>query len=76
MAVLMCAGCGILISVSRLPGGNPVARENPDKWATSHQTCGHCRIPYCDKCVKKRGGLFRGAKCDCGGSIAAKYNLM
>lgn len=73
--VLACNGCGILISVSRIAGGNPTAEANPDQWATSWQTCGSCHAPFCDKCVKKRSGLFRGAKCDCGGALSEKYNV-
>lgn len=72
MAVWRCSGgCGILISVSNFPGGNPVAKANPDKFATSYKVCPQCNAHYCDKCVKRMaGGLFRKARCSCGAVLS------
>lgn len=71
MAVLMChrAGCDRLLSVSRIPGGNPVAKRDPEHWAVVFWRCDTCRGHYCDRCVKSR--LMRAPVCvDCGGRLA------
>lgn len=68
MPVLKCAGenCPRLISVSAIPGGNPVALSNPEMWATIHFECASCGKPYCDRCVKKSSGMSCPS---CGGKL-------
>jgi hypothetical protein len=40
-----------MISVSMIPGGNPVALEEPSQWATSYASCPVCHRLYCDHCM-------------------------
>ncbi|WP_430790795.1 tetratricopeptide repeat protein [Actinoplanes sp. G11-F43] len=55
MTVLVCKGdgCARLISVSRVPGGNPTARADPEGWATDFTMCPACEAAYCDRCRGK-----------------------
>ncbi|MBL8912544.1 MAG: hypothetical protein JNM17_17760 [Archangium sp.] len=56
MPVLSCAtGCPRLISVSAVPGGNPVAKEDPEHWAMIYGQCATCKSNYCDRCIEKSG---------------------
>jgi tetratricopeptide (TPR) repeat protein len=79
--ILKCADCGKMISVSSTGYGdkNAIAQlinqSLGDHLATRWLTCGKCGKPYCDKCASKRGGLFRGSKCDCGGTLSEENNL-
>ncbi|MET7398989.1 tetratricopeptide repeat protein [Dactylosporangium sp. NPDC005572] len=70
--ILACSGwgCNRLISVSSVPGGNPVARADPEHYAMQFQICPDCHKNFCDRCVPK-GRLFSAARCrDCGGKLA------
>lgn len=72
MACFDCSGdgCERYISVSIHPGGNPVALEDPEKWATEYMRCKQCGAHYCDRCLKKMGGLFKKPACGkCGGEL-------
>jgi hypothetical protein len=72
MPVAMCGtdGCGRLISISNIPGGNPVALADPERWATVYMVCGSCGTFFCDRCLKQMGGFFKKAKCSkCGGEL-------
>lgn len=51
MPVLQCAGCPRLISVSSVPGGNPVAKANPEQWSVVHTRCPGCGVSLCDRCA-------------------------
>lgn len=51
MPVLECAACPRLISISRVPGGNPVARADPAKWSVLHTRCTGCGAHLCDGCA-------------------------
>ena len=55
----MGKGCPRLISISVIPGGNPVALADPETWARHYKVCTECGAHFCDRCVKKMGGLFR-----------------
>lgn len=71
--LLVCSGwgCRRMISVSKAPGGNPVARADPEHFAISFRICQDCHQNYCDRCLAGRGGLFRGPRCTgCGGKLA------
>jgi hypothetical protein len=77
MAVAVCAGarCQRLISISAIPGGNPVALADPERWATKYVRCQKCGKFFCDRCLKKLGGVFARLlgrrKCSaCGGSLS------
>lgn len=62
MATIMCAGgCDRLISVSAVPGGNPVARNDPAGYASQWSLCGSCRGFTCDQCLGRQQG-----RCRCG----------
>ena len=50
MPTSSCTKCGRLISISTLPGGNPVALAEPEVWATSYGFCRKCRKYFCDRC--------------------------
>src|SRR5688572_11245640 len=50
MTVATCRRCGIFISVSWIPGGNPVALEDPEHWATAYRPCEVCGQLYCGQC--------------------------
>lgn len=52
MTVMRCAKCPRLISISILPGGNPVALANPEIWAINFGLCLSCRRHYCDRCIR------------------------
>jgi len=79
--LLSCRDCKILISVSKTGYGDKnalAALTNHlfgDKLATRWLTCGACAAPYCDKCASKRGRLFRGSKCQCGGDLSESHNI-
>ena len=79
--LLKCRDCGKMISVSSTGYGDKnllAALTNQifgDKLATRWLTCDKCRAPYCDKCASKRGSLFGGSKCECGGTLSEKNNL-
>lgn len=60
MPVSFCQSCSRWISISRLPGGNPMAREDPERWATSYATCDVCHHTYCDRCVENAAGKCPG----------------
>lgn len=67
MTVLMCHGwaCQRLISVTDLPGGNPVVAAEPEAWAETWSVCRDCRVPFCDRCVVPR----QGRCADCMGEL-------
>ena len=65
MTVGMCAKCGKLISISNLPGGNPIALADPDHWAVAYGVCERCGGSFCDKCIESNAG-----KCpECGRKV-------
>ncbi|GAA2640701.1 hypothetical protein GCM10010399_87880 [Dactylosporangium fulvum] len=69
--ILSCSGwgCTRLISVSSVPGGSPVARNDPEHYAIEFQICPDCHKTYCDRCLPK-GGLFSAARCkSCGAKV-------
>lgn len=51
MPVVQCAACPRLVSISRVPGGNPVARADPAKWSVLHTRCVDCGACLCDRCA-------------------------
>ena len=53
--VLICGGCQRLISVSQIPGGNPSAKANPDRWAVAYARC-DCGHLACDRCISAANG--------------------
>ena len=56
MTVLFCAGnCPRVISVSAVPGGNPIALADPKNWAVNYVTCPSCERSWCDRCHTKLG---------------------
>lgn len=74
MAVLGCSGwaCERLISVSGLPGGNPVAAAEPEYWSTEYFFCRECGEAFCDRCAaNRRGRTFAVVKScgSCGGRL-------
>jgi hypothetical protein len=44
-----------LISISAVPGGNPVARADPENWAMEYGKCATCNAHFCDRCIAKAG---------------------
>lgn len=59
----------MLISVSNIPGGNPVALRDPEHFAIRFWVCADCHQNFCDRCAP-RGGLFAPARCThCGGRL-------
>jgi hypothetical protein len=42
-----------MISVSSIPGGNPVAQNDPEHWASSYVTCQQCGKFYCPDCTTR-----------------------
>jgi hypothetical protein len=44
-----------MISVSAVPGGNPVAKDDPENWAMDYGKCATCNAHYCDRCIAKTG---------------------
>ncbi|WP_007507897.1 tetratricopeptide repeat protein [Pseudofrankia sp. EUN1h] len=65
MAVYYCSTnfCDRLISVSVIPGGNPVARANPGSFAGQHMICGDCKRRFCYQCVQAKARWFDAALC-------------
>lgn len=64
MPVMACAGtsgCGRMISVSAIRGGNPSAKADPEGFAGEWTQCGACRAFTCDRCLAKQGD-----RCACG----------
>ena len=59
MAVYGCMKCGKLISVSMIPGGNPVAKEDPDVLATLYGKCENCGTILCKDCIKSKDEFNR-----------------
>lgn len=54
MPAYACAGgCVRMISVSNIPGGNPVAKSDPENWAVSYGRCESCKAHWCDRCLAK-----------------------
>ena len=55
MAVYQCPGnCGRLISVSRIPGGNPTALADPKHWAVNYVECPTHGLQMCDRCQSEQ----------------------
>jgi len=52
----MCGSCRRFISISLVPGGNPMAHSHPELFAASYAVCDHCHKPFCDQCVTNAGG--------------------
>ncbi|WP_432993486.1 tetratricopeptide repeat protein [Dactylosporangium sp. CA-233914] len=68
--LLACAGwrCQRMISVSDVPGGNPVARNDPEHFSIRFQICPDCHQTFCDQCAPK--AMLRASKCrECGGKL-------
>lgn len=42
-----------MISVSAIPGGNPVAKAAPEEWALDYGRCTTCNLHWCDRCIAK-----------------------
>jgi len=42
-----------MISVSAIPGGNPVAKNDPENWALDYGRCTTCNSHWCDRCMAK-----------------------
>lgn len=75
--ILSCAGwaCTRLISVSKVPGGNPVARDDPEGFAVEFMICEECGATFCDRCHAP-GSRFRAPRCaSCGGRLVAGTKL-
>jgi len=68
MALAMCAGCSKMLSISRLPGGNPMAKAYPDMFAMAYGSCDRCDKRYCDQCINNAGGKCPG----CGKRLAVE----
>lgn len=56
MPVGMCGSCRRFISISLVPGGNPMAITHPDLFAATYAMCDRCHKPFCDQCVANAGG--------------------
>ncbi|MFO0596532.1 MAG: hypothetical protein U0228_14545 [Myxococcaceae bacterium] len=41
------------MSVSAIPGGNPTALAEPDKWALNYGKCPTCNAHWCEHCMAK-----------------------
>ncbi|MEV4672479.1 MULTISPECIES: tetratricopeptide repeat protein [Actinomadura] len=75
--ILACSGwaCTRLISVSKVPGGNPVARNDPEGFAIEFMICGDCGKNFCDRCHAP-GSVFRAPRCaHCGGKLVPGRRL-
>ncbi|MEU8122280.1 tetratricopeptide repeat protein [Spirillospora sp. NPDC049024] len=75
--LLSCSGwaCTRLISVSKVPGGNPVARQDPDGFAIEFMICDFCGSNFCDRCHEP-GSRFRAPRCtSCGGKLVPGARL-
>jgi hypothetical protein len=54
MPVLHCHGnCYRSISISDIPGGNPVALKDPENWVVDYVHCLKCENFYCLDCAEK-----------------------
>jgi ankyrin repeat protein len=74
MGVMACMnkGCDIAISISRIPGGNPVALESPEEWSILHVTCSDCGFTLCDRCLSSFLIPIEELPClHCGGTLEA-----
>ena len=72
MAVYNCGGwsCPRMISVSAVPGGNPVALRDPEHFAVLYSTCEDCKHMFCDRHASGKSGLFGKPRCpDCRGKL-------
>jgi tetratricopeptide (TPR) repeat protein len=68
--VLSCSGwsCTRLISISEVPGGNPVARNDPEHFCVAFLVCPDCHAAFCDRCVPR--SPFHTARCKhCSGEL-------
>jgi tetratricopeptide (TPR) repeat protein len=68
--ILSCSGwsCSRLISVSDVPGGNPVARDDPEHYSIDFLICPDCHSAFCDRCVPR--SPLHAARCkDCSGEL-------
>jgi hypothetical protein len=54
MAVYGCTGCGLLISLSLIPGGNPATKQGTI-WARTWQQCRQCEVLWCGDCADVGG---------------------
>lgn len=72
MAVYQCArGCSRLVSVSAVPGGNPVALADPEGYATRYVRCAGCGRHVCDRCAAQPPPVAAPGPCPwCGGALA------
>ena len=72
MPVFFCSGpgCERMISVSAIPGGNPTALAEPEKFAIVHRRCSACSHRFCDRCVEKDAKLTNGVCLSCGAPLA------
>jgi hypothetical protein len=59
-----------MISVSVVPGGNPTALADPERFATIHRACTSCGNRFCDRCIGKNDVLLRGTCSSCGAKLA------
>jgi uncharacterized tellurite resistance protein B-like protein len=50
-----------MISVTTIPGGSPIAKAEPEVWATEWTRCFRCSSYTCDRCLQKQIG-----NCKCG----------
>lgn len=55
MTILGCRGCERMISVSIVPGGNPIARANPEMFQLRYGRCERCSGVYCEECIRAAG---------------------
>ncbi|WP_194814901.1 hypothetical protein [Nocardia sp. XZ_19_385] len=72
MAVRFCAGdgCRRMLSISVIPGGNPVARADPEHFAVRFLTCTLCRSGFCDRCLPAESPFYRLRACPkCGADL-------
>jgi len=53
MSVCACKSCGKLISLSAIPGSNPVAQKVPQTWANGFEQCPECGEAFCFECFVK-----------------------
>ncbi|MEV0295988.1 hypothetical protein [Nocardia sp. NPDC050710] len=75
MAVLYCAGpgCQRMLSVSVIPGGNPVARADPEHFAVDFLVCTKCRKGFCDRCLPPESAFHKLRSCpECGADLATR----
>lgn len=67
MPVMSCSGvhpCQRLISISAVPGGNPVAKSDPEGYASHWALCAKCGGYTCDRCLSRQQG-----RCKCGTGV-------